>query len=288
MEPHVCTIQTDDGNEVIANCYEPTTPAIAGLIIAPALAVQQSFYDSFAQYLAQQGYRVWTFDYRGIGESKQGSMRACTADVSSWVNTDFDSVVKHGLAQMAGLPLFVLGHSLGGLITPLLPSVENLSGVINIAVGSGAKRHMQPRLQRSTPWLWHVVSPALCFVFGYFPGARIGIMGDIPRNAFFQWRGWCLNTDYLLDAEPAAKEAYAALSCPMLSLFLADDELLLESGARWLHEAYTGTQVDYQVLDAAKFDIPRIGHFGFFKSRQKTTLWPIVSDWLEQQLSSGG
>lgn len=277
------TIQSSDGNELTANCYEPTTPAIAGLIIAPAMAVQQSFYASFAQFLAQQGYRVWTFDYHGIGESRQGSMRACTADLSSWVKSDFDSVVKQASAEMSGLPLFVLGHSLGGLLTPFLPSVKNLSGIINIAVGSGAKRYMQPRLQRSTPWLWHVVSPVLCSVFGYFPGARIGVMGDIPRHAFFQWRGWCLNSDYLLDAEPGAKEAYAAVSCPVLSLFFTDDELLLESGVRWLHEAYTGTQVDYQVLDASKMDTPRIGHFGFFKPRQSLTLWPMVSDWLKQQ-----
>lgn len=283
MEPLTLTLESAHGCEITANCYEPDSPTIAGLVIAPAMAVQQSFYDAFARFIARQGYRVWTFDYHGVGASRQGSMRACKSDVSSWVKTDFELVVKHATIELAGLPLYVLGHSLGGLITPFLPSAKQLSGVINIAVGSGAKRHMQPRLQRSTPWLWHVVSPLLCKLFGYFPGARIGIVGDIPRNAMFQWRGWCLNSDYLLDAEPGAKEAYSELSCPMLSLFFSDDELLRESGARWLHNAYTGAHVDYQFLDAAKIDTPRIGHFGFFKPRQEKPLWPKVSHWLEQQ-----
>ncbi len=55
-------------------------------------------------------------------------MRACKADISTWINDDFDAVVKHASAEMPGLPLFVLGHSLGGLITPFLPSIKKLSG----------------------------------------------------------------------------------------------------------------------------------------------------------------
>lgn len=280
MKPDLLKIKIAAGHMLTAYCYEPTNPTIAGLVIAPAMAVQQSFYAAFATFLADQGYRVWTFDYRGVGESRQGSMRACKADVSMWVGDDFDGVVKHASAEMAELPLFALGHSLGGLITPLLPSVKKLSGIINIAVGSGAKRHMQPSLQRSTPLLWHVLTPVLCPVFGYFPGSKIGIIGDIPRHALYQWRNWCLNSDYLLDSEPGAREAYAAIECPMLSLFFTDDELLQEEGARWLHDAYTGAEVDYRAINASEINSPRIGHFGFFKSRQEEILWPMVSHWL--------
>lgn len=285
MNPLNVDIQTDDDYRLAAHCYEPTKPAIAGIVIAPAMAVKQSFYDSFAQFLANEGYCVWTFDYRGIGESQQGSMRSCDADITTWVNADYDAVIKHASTAMADKPLFAVGHSLGGLITPFLPSISNLSGVINIAVGSGAKRHLQPRLQRSTPLLWHVVAPVLSFVFGYFPGARIKVMGDIPRRAMLQWRRWCLNPDYLLDSEPGASAAYANVQCPMISLFFSDDELLLEPGARWLHDAYTGTNVDYRIIDATEIDASKIGHFGFFKPRQEETLWPMVSSWVDQQLS---
>ncbi len=279
-------IESADGNMLTAYCYEPTKPVKAGVIITPAMAVKQSFYATFAAHLALQGFRVWTFDYYGIGESQHGSKRSCNADVTSWINADYENVVQHASATMAGLPLYVLGHSLGGLLTPMLPSINKISGVVNISVGSGAKRHMSPRLQRSTPLLWHVVSPLLCSIFGYFPGARIGIMGDIPRNAMSQWRGWCLNSDYLLAAEPGASDAYAAVSYPMLSLFFSDDELLTESGARWIHNAYSNAKMDYRVVNAADIDAPRIGHFGFFKSRQQAHLWPAVIDWLDEQVAT--
>lgn len=276
-------IESANSQQLTAYCYESVTPLKAGVVIGPAIAVKQSFYSSFASYLAAQGFRVWTFDYDGIGESQHASMRYCDANVSSWLYADYELVVQHASDTMADLPLFVLGHSLGGQIAPMLPSLSKLSGIINISVGSGARRHMSPRLKRLTPLLWHVIAPALCSVCGYFPGAKVGIMGDIPKNAMSQWKEWCLDNDYLLGAEPDATSAYASVTCPIFSLFFTDDELLAESGASWLHQAFTKTSLDYRVVKASDFDSPGIGHFGFFKNRHREQLWPLVSRWLDSQ-----
>ncbi|MET3133290.1 putative alpha/beta hydrolase [Oxalobacteraceae bacterium GrIS 1.11] len=276
------SLTSDDGHALTAYCHEPQRAARANLVIGPAMAVPQTFYANFAAFLARQGYRVWTFDYRGMGESASGPMRDCKADISDWITRDFEAVLRRADAAADDLPLFVLGHSLGGQTAPLLPSIARVAGLINIAVGSGAVRHNQPKVRRSTPLLWYVLTPLLCALFGYFPGRRIGIVGDIPRRAMQQWRRWCLTPDYLLSGEPGAREAYARVSCPVLGVTVSDDELLLESGSRLLHEAYSNAQVDYRVLDPRQFDLPRIGHFGFFKANQETILWPLVGDWLGQ------
>lgn len=277
-----------DGPALAVYCHEPPGPPRGGLVIAPAMAVPQSFYADHASFLARQGYRVWTFDYSGVGESWQGPMRGCTADISDWITRDLEAVVQHGRATLDGLPLFMLGHSLGGQAAPLLPSVHELSGLINIAVGSGAMRHNQPRIRRTAPFLWYVLAPVFCPLFGYFPGVRLGVLGDIPRRAFFQWRRWCLTPEYLLTGEPGAREAYSRARFPVLGLTIADDELLLESGARLLHDAYSATQVDYRVLAPQEFGLRRIGHFGFFKSTHEASLWPLVSTWLHEQCANVG
>lgn len=279
-------LNTADGQMLTAYCHEPAQPVRGGIVIAPAMAVPQTFYADHAAFLARQGFRVWTFDYRGIAESWQGSLRTCQADITDWITRDFDAVVRHATATLNGLPLFVLGHSLGGQAAPLLPSIGQVSGLINIAVGSGAIRHNQPRVQRSAPLLWYVLAPLLCPLFGYFPGVRIGVIGDIPRRALFQWRRWCLTPEYLLSGEPGAREAYARARYPVLGLTFADDELLREAGSRMLHDAYSGTQVDYRVLSPGQFGLPRIGHFGFFKRAQESSLWPLVSAWLHQQCAA--
>jgi predicted alpha/beta hydrolase len=269
-----------DGHALTAYCYAPDGPVRADVVIGPAMAVPQTFYAAFAAYLARGGYRVWTFDYRGMGESRSGPARACKADISDWIEKDYEALIRHAGAMPEGRPLFVLGHSIGGQVAPLLPSRARIAGLVNIAVGSGAKRHNQPGIRRTAPLLWYVLTPLLCTLFGYFPGTKIGVIGDVPRRAMFQWRRWCLTPDYILSGAPGARAAYASASYPVLGLTFSDDELLLESGSRMLHDAYSGAEVDYRVLAPQQFNLARIGHFGFFKANHEGTLWPLVRDWL--------
>ena len=275
-----------DGHPLAAYRFDPEAPARGHVVIAAAMAVPQSFYAPFARYLAARGYTAWTFDYRGIGESLTGSMRKVKANLGDWLRLDYDALLRMIGDAAPASPVFVVGHSFGGQVAPLLPSRERLAGLVNIAVGSGSTRHLTPRLRRSAPLLWHVLAPALCPVFGYFPGTRLGVVGDLPTGALFQWRRWCLTPEYLLSGEPGARAAYATADYPVLALSFADDEMLLEKGSRLLHDAYRRRPVDYRVLDAAHHGLPRIGHFGFFKPPSEASLWPLVADWLDGEAGS--
>ena len=53
--------------------YEPSGHVRGTLMVNPATAVPQTYYGRFAQWSAQRGFRVVTFDYRGIGASLHGS-----------------------------------------------------------------------------------------------------------------------------------------------------------------------------------------------------------------------
>jgi len=276
-------VHTVDGQSITVYLHEPAQTARGGVVIAPAMAVPQRYYADFADYLAGQGYRVWTFDYRGMGESGSEDVRSCTADLSDWVDKDYEAVMQTALAALDGLPLYVVGHSLGGQTAPLLASAPRIAGLVNVGVGSGAPRHNQRPVRLRSPLLWYLLIPVLCPLFGYFPGASIGLIGDVPRRAMEQWRSWCLTPDYILSGEPRARDAYAKARYPVLSLIFSDDELLLESGCRMMHDAYTGTEVDYQVLTPEEFALSRIGHFGFFRSEHESSLWPLVGAWLRRQ-----
>jgi predicted alpha/beta hydrolase len=271
-----------DGHRLAAYRFDPHVRVRGQVVIAAAMAVPQAFYAPFARYLARRGYTAWTFDYRGIGESLSGPRRKLKADLGDWLCKDYDALLQMIATASPRDPLFVVGHSFGGQVAPLLPSRERLAGLVNIAVGSGATRHLTPRLKRSAPLMWHVLAPALCPVFGYFPGARIGVVGDLPTGAMFQWRRWCLTPDYLLSGEPGAREAYATADYPVLALTFADDEMLLEEGSRLLHGAYRRRAVDYRLVDPVQHGLQRIGHFGFFKPQSETALWPLVADWLDR------
>lgn len=273
-----------DGYALAGYRYLPAGTPKASVVLGPAMAVPQSFYSSFARYLAQQGYAAWTFDYRGTGESLKGSMRGVKADLSDWLKLDYDAVVQ--AASQHAQPLFLVGHSLGGQVAPLLPSRARVAALVNIAVGSGSLRHNVPRLRRGAYLMWYLFAPVLCPLFGYFPGAKISVVGDLPSGAMRQWRKWCLTPDYLLTGEPGAREAYASADYPVLSLFFTGDELLLEDGSRLIHAAYTRQTVDQRVIEPQQWGRKRIGHFGFFKTQSEATLWPLVTQWLDTRLDA--
>jgi predicted alpha/beta hydrolase len=281
-------LKAHDGRTLVGYRFDPPHGVShkGGVVIAPAMATPQSYYAPFAACLAAQGYAVWTFDYRDTGESLQGGMRGTNADIGDWITRDYDAVVRLAADATPGMPLFAVGHSLGGQCAPLLPSRTRLAGLVNIAVGSGSLRHNTPQLRPKAWFMWHLMAPALCAVFGYFPGARIGVVGDIPSGAMRQWRRWCLTPDYLLTGEPGAREAYASAAFPVLGLTFADDEMLLAAGSKMLHEAYRKITPDYRVIKAADVGMARIGHFGFFRPQSETTLWPLVTDWLAARVAA--
>lgn len=281
-EPRVerLRLPAKDGYTLTAYRFDPIMPIKAVIVIASAMAVSQSFYVGFATFLAKQGFQVWTFDYRGIGESLQGSMRDVKTDLMDWVEKDFDSLICIASDAHPHLPLYVIGHSFGGQVAALLPSRKRLTGLISIASGSGATRHNTPQTRRRAPLLWYLLAPLLCSVFGYFPGARIGVIGNLPAGAIFQWRRWCLTSDYILTGQSGAREAYASAQFSILGLAFEDDELLSEQGVRFLHNAYLQSTPDYRVIEAKKFGLKRIGHFGFFKPQAEAQLWPLVANWI--------
>ncbi len=54
-----------DGFALLAHTFGDPRAARAGVLIVPAMGVEQQYYAAFAQWLAAQGYFVVTFDYPG-------------------------------------------------------------------------------------------------------------------------------------------------------------------------------------------------------------------------------
>lgn len=279
-------IAATDGHPLAANRFDPAGPALGSVVLAPAMAISQGFYAGFAGWLASQGFIAWTFDYRGTGDSWPRSKRGAPGTLDDWLGKDYEAMLQAAHAHLPQRPLFALGHSFGGQCAPLLPSRRLLRGLVNIAVGSGAMRHNTRAIRRQAPLLWYVLVPLLCPLFGYFPGRRFGVIGDLPSGAIRQWRQWCLDPDYLLGADPRARDAYASAEFDVLGLTFPDDELLLEAGSKMLHAAYC-RPVDYRLVAPASVGLEKIGHIGFFRPQSEATLWPLVGQWLGARCQTG-
>jgi len=279
--------QARDGFPLNGHLYGDPATARAGLLIAPAMGVEQRFYADFAHWMASQGWLVMSFDYRGMGASRPAAMRhslkGLDADILTWAEQDAAGAVDE-LSRLLGpdRPLHWLGHSLGGQILGLLPNRERIAKAVTVGCGSGYWRENAAGLRRYVWWLWYVVVPLSLPVFGYFPGRRLRKVGDLPRGVMAQWRRWCLDRDYLMGEGGAAlRQQYAALKLPMLSLSFTDDEFMSRRNTESLHAFYAGAQPQMQRIAPREVGERRIGHFGFFRARFEAKLWPRVSHWLQ-------
>ena len=268
------TLRVDADTTLALRVYEPEGAVHASVVIGAAMGVRQDFYAAFAAWLARQGFRVTTFDYRGHGYSLQGPMRAVRATISDWVR-DYEAVVAAAKAARPGVPMYLIGHSLGAQLPGLMRDTSAIDGMLGVAAGSGYWRDTAPRVRRMAPILWGLIVPVATWVSGYFPGKRLGVIGDLPAGVIRQWRRWCLNPRYGMGAEGAAAErSYAAVRFPMLSFALADDELMTLRGIEHLAGFYSQAPTRVETLDPHAVGAGRIGHFGFFRPQFATTLWP--------------
>jgi alpha-beta hydrolase superfamily lysophospholipase len=93
---------------------------------------------SFSNYLARAGFDVFNLDLRGHGRSRHFGARRCRG-VEDYVREDLPAAVEEVQALSGGRSVWVVGHSLGGLVA--YASAPILSGAIAGVASIGSPYH---------------------------------------------------------------------------------------------------------------------------------------------------
>jgi predicted alpha/beta hydrolase len=277
MQPKRRDIPIESGGTLALRVWEPVGETVASVVIGGAMGVPQSYYAAYAGWLATQGYRVWTFDYRGHGDSRPATpghtLRGYQADLQDWVR-DYEAVVALAQSEAPQRPLYLIGHSLGAQLPGLFEQPSRVDGLLSIAAGSGYWRDNAPRLRRRVLLFWHVMVPLATRLCGYFPGRRLGMVGDLPAGVIGQWRRWCLHPRYSAAEGPQALARYAQVRFPLLAWTFSDDELMTLRGTQNLLALYCNAPRQIHTWHPVHARVRRIGHFGLFRETFRATLWP--------------
>lgn len=276
-------LDTPGHGRIAAHVFEPPagTTVTRQVVIAVAMGVMQDRYAAFAAWLATQGVRVLTFDYRGQGASLpltgNGRLRRVRATLSDW-RDDYEAATHYLHAQAPELPLLLMGHSLGAQLPGWFERTDHISGLLSVASGSGYWRDNAPALRPRALLMWHAMVPLLTPLWGYFPGRRLGAVGDLPAGVIRQWRRWCLHPRYSAAEGAPALARYASVRYPILALSVTDDEMMTLRATQSLLGLYAGAPRCIERVDPADFGLTRIGHLGWFNPRHEATLWPHARD----------
>lgn len=131
---HETRFPTRDNVTLYEQWWLPATPAKAAIVLVHGLGEHSGRYADVAANLNAAGYAVYSYDQRGHGRSQGqrsyiGRFEQLTADL--------DIVMQRVHNRIGELPLFLMGHSVGGAVVAAY-AIAHQPDVNGIALSSAA------------------------------------------------------------------------------------------------------------------------------------------------------
>ncbi|MGQ9425079.1 alpha/beta hydrolase [Gilvimarinus sp. F26214L] len=101
------------GMAVFRRAWLPDCEPMAAVLVVHGLAEHSGRYQHLAEHLVEQGCAVYSYDHMGHGRSEGPR---CHADSFNDFLENLNTMVQWARLQHKGKPLFLFGHSMGGLI----------------------------------------------------------------------------------------------------------------------------------------------------------------------------
>lgn len=106
-------VESFDGTKLYF-CKNPVNEAKAAVVIVHGLCEHAGRYDYLTEKLNARGINVYRFDHRGHARSE--GQRTFYSDFHHIID-DVNVIVEAALQESGSIPLFVIGHSMGGFAT---------------------------------------------------------------------------------------------------------------------------------------------------------------------------
>lgn len=166
MPYHEAYFTTSDGIRLFQRRWLPDQDALAVVVVVHGFLEHSGRYADLAERLTSHGLAVYALDLRGHGKSD--GPRAMVYSFDEYLR-DVETLLQRAGEQQPGKPVFLFGHSMGGLIAlwVAIRRQGELSGLIT----SGAAVRLGAR---AFPWLRR-----LAIVAGWLlPRVRLVRMGS--------------------------------------------------------------------------------------------------------------
>lgn len=235
------------------------------VVLLHSVAEHSGRYRDVAAALKEAGYGVYRFDCRGHGRSD-----GARGDVQAFLDYvgDADLMVEHARRNFPGLPVFLVGHSMGGFVAVAYAALH--PGKLNGEITAGAAVRMPP---------------ALGFLNGGTNGRERGderfslLMEEVERYA---WRDDALMLDSVTVRLAGNVWLYGVdwfsgkvreVDTPLFILHGEEDGFIPPACSRWLYDSVSS-------LDKSMRVYPGRGHV-LLKKRDEV-LEDII-DWLDDR-----
>jgi predicted alpha/beta hydrolase len=277
-DPSSFVIATRDGESLAGRLWLPAAEPIRAIALHPAVGVAQDYYARFAAWLAEEHQAaVLTYDYRDFGASAARPLRSSTATMALWGAVDQDAALDALCERFPGLPVWIVGHSHGGMYVPFHAQAERVERIVTVASGLPHWSKHPLSYMPQVLLFWWLIGPAATAILGYLPGKALGLGADLPRDVYWQWRRWCLSQGYYRSDWGKALPVpdLSRVTCAVTLVGIADDQMMPPSRVRELATSYPAARVTHRVIAPAEIGAKAIGHLRLFSDRNAKA-WPLL------------
>ena len=251
----------------------PHGTAKAAVAIVHGFGEHCTRYDHVAARLNAEGYDVYSHDHRGHGNSPglMGYIPSFDALVD-----DFGVFLSRVRAQIGGLPLFAIGHSMGGLIlaSRIVRHQEKFQGAVFSSSGLKVGADVSPVLQRVSGIL-AVILPKVP-VHTLDPKAISRIPGEVRKYEedplVYHGKFLAKTGHELLRAVTAVQGRLNEIRLPFLAMHGSADRLVEVEASRMLHERAASTDKSLLVYEGAFHEV--------FNDLDRERFFRDMIDWL--------
>jgi alpha-beta hydrolase superfamily lysophospholipase len=271
---------------------------IAALLLVPGMMLDRRAMDrpagrGLASFFRARGYAVYALDLRGHGASRP----AAGPGAGDWT---YDDLVAHdlpaALAAVAcrhpGLPVAVLGHSLGAIAAAaaLACRPELPADLLVLLAPAVWIRPLEPSLpvwlyKRALLGIWGALTRRL----GYWPGGRLGIGTDDEARGFVeQLCAWGASGRWASrDGSIEYLEALSRAGRPALFVHASADPIARGAAVRRLAGALTGAPVEVWRIGARDLGRRRPPmHMALAVDPGAAPVWGRIDDWMRGRLAA--
>lgn len=270
-----------DGYELAARFYpaQGNTKQEMPVLICPATGIIKQFYHHFAGWLADQGFDVMVFDFRGIGESLHGPLKNSRASIVQWGQLDIPAAINALLTKTNTQQVYLLGHSAGGQLIGIMPNHSKVAKVIAVSGSTGHVKGLSGRTKILAPIMFKGIFPLARLTLGYGPTNAIGMGENLPKNVAREWAQFCSKPGYVINAigKTVKEDFHPSIKVPVTVLWSSDDEIATYSNVKDLLRLYPNAKTNMIELKPSAFGHKNIGHMLMFK-RSHQNIWPVIAN----------
>ena len=244
------------GLSLYAQSWRPVEgAAVRGVVVLHhGLADHSTRYGALAEVLARRGYAVWALDMRGHGRS--GGPRVVFESIDFLLD-DLEAFLTLVRGRSGEAPMFLYGHSIGGLIVTLY-AIERqpaLSGLVVVSPGIALEA---PPLQAAAIQLVNALAPgAPLFPTPHQDFSTVAtVVAEMDRDPLIsQPKAPARTARTALEAISRVWAAPGRLKVPLLALHGADDRITAPSGSRDLVARASSTDKTLRIYPGFPHDL---------------------------------